>query len=40
MQEGIFGYHGLGALSFTHTEEDIERTLSAIEIAIRKMSGT
>jgi glutamate-1-semialdehyde 2,1-aminomutase len=41
MQEGIFGYHGLGALSFTHSEEDIERTLLGISNAImgmRKMS--
>jgi len=30
MQEGIFGYHGLGALSFTHTEEDVQKTLDGI----------
>jgi len=37
MQEGIFGYHGLGALSFTHTDMDINRTLSGISSAIEKM---
>jgi glutamate-1-semialdehyde aminotransferase len=38
MQEGIFGYHGLGALSFEHTNEDIERTLDGISNAIRNMN--
>jgi glutamate-1-semialdehyde 2,1-aminomutase len=38
MQEGVFGYHGLGALSFTHTEKDTEQTLSAITTAIEKMN--
>ena len=37
MQEGVFGYHGLGALSFTHTKEDIEKTLAAISVAIGNM---
>ncbi|TFF67989.1 aminotransferase class III-fold pyridoxal phosphate-dependent enzyme [Candidatus Thorarchaeota archaeon] len=37
MQEGVFGYHGLGALSFAHTEDDIERTLLGISNAIEKM---
>lgn len=37
MQEGIFGYHGLGALSFTHTDKDIEATLTGISNAIEKM---
>lgn len=37
MQEGIFGYHGLGALSFTHTDEDIERTLHGISNAVTNM---
>jgi glutamate-1-semialdehyde 2,1-aminomutase len=37
MQEGIFGYHGLGALSFTHTNEDIEKTLLGISHAIENM---
>jgi glutamate-1-semialdehyde 2,1-aminomutase len=40
MQEGVFGYHGLGALSFTHTEKDTERTLWAIVAAIDKMSNS
>ena len=38
MQEGVFGYHGLGALSFTHTEEDIEKTLTAIANATMNMT--
>jgi glutamate-1-semialdehyde 2,1-aminomutase len=38
MQEGVFGNHGLGALSFTHTEEDIEKTLEGISNAVRNMS--
>ncbi|MFW9964677.1 MAG: aspartate aminotransferase family protein [Candidatus Sifarchaeia archaeon] len=37
MQEGVFGYHGLGALSFVHTEEDIDKTLEGIANAIRNM---
>lgn len=37
MQEGIFGYHGLGALSFEHTKEDIEMTLQGISRAIEQM---
>jgi glutamate-1-semialdehyde 2,1-aminomutase len=38
MQEGVFGYHGLGALSFTHTEEDVEETLAGISNAVKKMN--
>ena len=37
MQEGVFGYHGLGALSFTHTKEDIEKTLQGISSAVTNM---
>ncbi len=37
MQEGVFGYHGLGALSFTHTEDDIEMTINGISNAVKKM---
>jgi glutamate-1-semialdehyde 2,1-aminomutase len=37
MQEGIFGYHGLGALSFAHSEEDIEKTLQGISRALENM---
>jgi len=39
MQEGVFGYHGLGALSFTHTEEDIEKTLSGIANAVKNTAN-
>ena len=37
MQEGVFGYHGLGALSFTHSEDDIEKTLEGISRAVQHM---
>jgi len=39
MQEGILGYHGLGALSFAHTDDDIEKTLTGISRAIEKMQS-
>lgn len=31
IEEGIFGYHGLGALSFAHTEEDLQQTLEILQ---------
>ncbi len=37
IEQGVFGYHGLGALSFTHTEQDLERTLSAVTTVIENM---
>jgi len=37
MQEGIFGYHGLGALSFTHSDDDVEKTLRGISNAVSNM---
>lgn len=37
MQEGIFGYHGLGALSFAHSISDIEQTLMRIRIAVGQL---
>jgi len=37
MQEGIFGYHGLGALCFQHSKEDVEKTLQGISQAIERM---
>jgi glutamate-1-semialdehyde aminotransferase len=39
IQEGVYGYHGLGALSFKHTEEDVEKTLEGISNAVNKMSA-
>ncbi|MFX0053467.1 MAG: aspartate aminotransferase family protein [Promethearchaeota archaeon] len=36
MQEGVYGYHGLGAMSFSHTKDDIEKTLSAIRAVVAK----
>ncbi len=33
-EQGVFGFHGLGAISFAHTKEDISRTLDvAREVA-------
>lgn len=37
MQEGVIGYHGLGAMSFAHTPEDIEYTLKAIENVVTQI---
>jgi glutamate-1-semialdehyde 2,1-aminomutase len=34
MEQGVFGYHGLGALSFAHEKKDLDKTLDAIAIAI------
>ncbi|MFX1576078.1 MAG: aspartate aminotransferase family protein [Promethearchaeota archaeon] len=31
VEEGIFGYHGLGALSFAHSEADIQHTLEVVQ---------
>lgn len=39
MQEGVFGYHGLGALSFAHTQQDVDRTLTGISNAVKNMQG-
>lgn len=37
MQERVFGYHGLGALSFSHVAEDIEFTLTGIENSVKNL---
>jgi glutamate-1-semialdehyde 2,1-aminomutase len=37
MQEGVLGYHGLGALSFSHSKEDIEFTYNAIRNSVESM---
>ena len=37
MEQGVFGYHGLGALSFEHSKQDLERTLEAVSIAAEKL---
>jgi glutamate-1-semialdehyde 2,1-aminomutase len=34
MQERIFGYHGLGAMSFAHEAADLEQTVNALSRAI------
>ncbi len=30
MEQGVFGYHGLGAISFEHSEQNLEKTLEAV----------
>lgn len=30
VEKGVFGYHGLGALSFEHTSDDVNKTVDAI----------
>lgn len=37
MQERIFGYHGLGALSFAHNQNDMEQTLDGIRRAVQNL---
>ena len=37
MQERIFGYHGLGAMSFTHEAADLEQTVNALSSAIDRL---
>jgi glutamate-1-semialdehyde 2,1-aminomutase len=39
LEHGIFGYHGLGGLSFSHSEEDLETTFNAILSAISTMKS-
>lgn len=36
-ERGIFGYHGLGGLSFAHTTQDIKRTREALSEAITEV---
>ncbi len=30
MEQGVFGYHGLGAMSFAHTDDDLKKTLDSV----------
>ncbi|NHI82832.1 MAG: aspartate aminotransferase family protein [Candidatus Thorarchaeota archaeon] len=39
MEMGIFGYHGLGAMSFVHSDEDLDKTLLCAENAASKLLG-
>lgn len=39
MEEGVFGYHGLGALSFSHSMNDLEHTANAIELAVKTLAS-
>ena len=40
MEQGVFGYHGLGALSFEHSKQDLEKTLEAVSVAAEKLKQT
>ena len=35
MERGVFGYHGLGAMSFAHTDADVKTTLQAVSDTVR-----
>ena len=37
MEEGVFGYHGLGALSFAHSESDLTKTIHAVEVSTESL---
>jgi glutamate-1-semialdehyde aminotransferase len=37
MEQGISGYRGLGAMSFEHSEQDLEKTLEAVARAAKKL---
>ncbi len=34
MERGVFGYHGLGAMSFAHSKEDLDKTYEVIADAV------
>lgn len=34
MERGVFGYHGLGGMSFAHSKEDLEKTYEVIADAV------
>ena len=37
MQQGVFGYHGLGGMSFTHSDEDLELTHKGVTEAVKQL---
>jgi len=37
LEQGVLGYHGLGALSFVHSDRDLENTLNAISVVTKEM---
>jgi hypothetical protein len=37
LEQGVLGYHGLGAPSFVHTDKDLESTSNAISVVVREM---
>ncbi len=38
-EQGIFGYHGLGGISFAHTDKDIQMTQEALFQAIVEVNA-
>lgn len=37
MEQGIFGYHGLGAMLFEYSEQDLKKTLEAVARVATKL---
>ena len=37
MQERVFGYHGLGAMSFAHGTNDLEETIERMSVAVHNL---
>ena len=40
MEQGVFGYHGLGAISFEHSKQDLEKTFEAVSSAATELETT
>jgi glutamate-1-semialdehyde 2,1-aminomutase len=39
LEQGVLGYHGLGALSFVHSDKDLDNTLNAISVVVKEMKN-
>ena len=39
LEKGVLGYHGLGALSFVHSDKDLDDTLNAISAVAKEMKN-
>jgi hypothetical protein len=39
VEEGVFGYHGLGGLSFAHSKDDFQETLNAIQTVVSTLDN-
>lgn len=37
LEQGVLGYHGLGAMSFVHSGKDLDNTLNAISVVAKEM---